>query len=277
MRTNKRLATVLAVVGMVFTGAIPAVADNDTTPGLPVVVGLGDSWTFGQGAADPATGGYFALSSDVLRTSLDCLPAQSENAADGCKHLQERNIARPAVPGLPGVTTDAVISEQLPVIAPMIADRNGDSNPRNNVEVIYLSAGGNDVSGPVIDACLAGPGDECEDTITERLTHVAGNMHVILGSLRAAAGPETTIVLVTYDSPIEHCVLGQFEGAAELGQFLLYQLDQTYRAVAAAYGVEVATTLGQLGAGDWVGGADCLHPNSSGHQKVAAIAAAAAG
>jgi hypothetical protein len=39
----------------------------------------------------------------------------------------------------------------------------------------------------------------------------------------------------------------------------------------------VATTLGQLGAGDWVGGQDCLHPNSNGHVKIADIAAAAAG
>jgi lysophospholipase L1-like esterase len=181
------------------------------------------------------------------------------------------------VAGLPGVTTDAVIAEQLPVIVPRIADRNGDANPRNDVEVIYLSAGGNDVSSPVLNACIFGTPEQCAATIDERLTHVAVNMHTIVGSLRAAAGPDTSIVIVTYDSPIEYCALGSFPGAAELGDFLLFQLDQVMRDVASAYGATVATTLGQLGAGDWVGGQDCLHPNSSGHAKIADIAAAAAG
>jgi hypothetical protein len=58
---------------------------------------------------------------------------------------------------------------------------------------------------------------------------------------------------------------------------VLFQLDQVTRSVASGYGASVATTLGQLGEGDWVGGPDCLHPNDSGHRKVAAIAAAAVG
>ncbi len=101
-------------------------------------------------------------------------------------------------------------------------------------------------------------------------------MHTILASLREAAGPDTPIVLVTYGNPIPFCDLGAFPGAAELGNLLLGQLNQVYSAVAANYGVEVAATLGLLGEGDWVGGPDCLHPNGSGHTKVAAVAAAAA-
>jgi lysophospholipase L1-like esterase len=268
------MVTVLAVV---LAGAVPALGAKDNTPGLPVMVGLGDSWTYGQGASDPATGGYFGLTNDTLQDELDCLPATSDRARDGCKHLQVHNIARPAVAGLPGVTTDAVIAEQLPEILPVIAARNGDANPRNDVEIIYLSAGGNDVSGPVTEACIFGTPEQCEATITERMTHVAVNLHTIVGSLRAAAGPETPIVLVTYDSPIEYCFLGVFPGAVELGYFVLGQLDQVTRDVAATYGATVATTLGHLGAGDWVGGSDCLHPNDNGHMKVAEIAAAAIG
>jgi lysophospholipase L1-like esterase len=262
---------------VVLAGAVPALGAKDTTPGLPVMAGLGDSWTYGQGASDPAAGGYFALAHDALQAELDCLPAASGKARDGCKQLQVFNIARPAVAGLPGVTTDAVIEEQLPVMVPFLAARNGDANPRNDVEIVYLSAGGNDVSSPAINACLFGTPEQCEATINEVLTHVAGNLHVIVSSLREAAGPETPIVLVTYDSPVEFCFLGAFEGAAELGDFLLFQLDQVTRGVAAAYGATVATTLGQLGEGDWVGGPDCLHPNDSGHMKVADIAVAAAG
>lgn len=276
MRTRQRVAALVTVLVVVLAGAVPALAKKDTTPGLPVMVGLGDSWTYGQGASDPATGGYFALTNEMLRSDLDCLPAASPNARDGCKHLQMHNIARPAVPGLPGVTTDAVIDEQLPVILPVIADRNGDANPRNDVEVIYLSAGGNDVSGPAINACLFGSPQQCQETIEERVGHVAGNMNVILGSLRAAAGPHATIVVVTYDNPLRYCDLGAIPGAADLGDALLFTLDQATRSVAVFHDAEVATTLGQLGEGDWVGGSDCLHPTDTGHAKVAQVAAGVA-
>ena len=36
------------------------------------------------------------------------------------------------------------------------------------------------------------------------------------------------------------------------------------------YGVEVAEVFGDLGPQDWVGGNDCLHPDDSGYEKVAA-------
>lgn len=276
MRARQRVAALITVLVVVLAGAVPALAKEDTTPGLPVMVGLGDSWTYGQGASDPATGGYFARSADMLRTDLDCLPAASKKAKDGCKHLQELNFARPAVAGLPGVTTDAVINEQLPLVTPVLAARNGDANPRNDVEVIYLSAGGNDVSGPAINACLFGTPEQCQETISDRVGHVAANMNVILGSLRAAAGPDATIVVVTYDNPMPYCELGAIPGAAELGDFLLFTLDQAIRSVAALHDAEVATTLGHLGAGDWVGGPDCLHPTDSGHAKVAQVAAGVA-
>lgn len=276
MGTRRRLVAAVAVVVAMLGSAVPALAAKDTTPGLPVMAGLGDSWTWGEGATDPATGGYFALTNEILKAELDCLPAASSNARDGCKHLQVDNIARPAGDG-DGVTTDAVISEQLPVMVPRIAARNGDDNPRNDVEAIYLSAGGNDVSSPIVNACIFGSDEQCAATINERLTHVAVNMHEILGSLRVAAGPDTPIVVVTYDNPFEYCFLGAIPGAVELGNTVLFLLDQTYRAVAVNYNVTVATTLGQLGEGDWVGGQDCLHPSDTGHMKVAAIAAAAAG
>ena len=170
-----------------------------------------------------------------------------------------------------------MISEQLPVIIPIIEARNGDDNPRNDVEVIYLSAGGNDVSGPVINACLFGPPDACLPTIAERLNHVGTNMHQIVGELRAAAGPDTQIIIVTYDNPIPFCDLGAVPGAAGLGDLLLGQLDLVMQGVAAAHDASVASTFGHLGPGQWVGGPDCLHPNGSGHGTVAGIATAAAG
>ena len=47
-------------------------------------------------------------------------------------------------------------------------------------------------------------------------------------------------------------------------------LHDIMRDVAADYGVEVAEVFGDLGPQDWVGGNDCLHPDDSGYEKVAA-------
>ena len=156
MRKRRLTIAVLAAVLLIPAGMVPAIASTDTPPGLATVVGVGDSWTYGEGAPDPATGGYFALAHETLRTELDCSPAASDQAKDGCRTLQAMNIARPGTDTLPGVTTDIVITEQLPVIVPMISGRNGDANPHNDVEVIYFSAGGNDISGPVTAACIFG-------------------------------------------------------------------------------------------------------------------------
>lgn len=274
-------ALVLAVVALA-----PVASGAELTPGLPVHVGLGDSWAYGQGADDPATDGYFAVSHEQLRAELDCLPARSERAADGCKHLQVANVARPAIPeqGLSGVTTSAVISEQLPVVVPLVTGRNGDRNPRNDVEAIFLSAGGNDVYGPIFAACIGGLTPECIGVINSLMDEVEVNYHVIFGSLRDAAGGDTPIVVTTYDNPIPYCGLNEIPGAAILGAialeggadfgipFIPRGLNDVLREVASVYGADVADTWGRIGPDQWVGGSDCLHPNTSGHSTIAGIA-----
>lgn len=83
MKTRTRITTSLAALAVVLAAMAPALAAEETVPGLPAMVGLGDSWTYGQGAADPAVGGYFARTNGMLREDLDCVPAASENAVDG--------------------------------------------------------------------------------------------------------------------------------------------------------------------------------------------------
>jgi lysophospholipase L1-like esterase len=245
-------------------------------------VELGDSWTFGEGASDPATTGYAGIVYESNRTAIDCLPAQTEQAADGCLELQRAIYARKGTAENPGVTTDRLINEQLAQATSLIGQRNGDSNPRNDVEVILLSVGGNDVSGPVLQACLGGLTAACISVISERIGHVNENLDVILGSIRGAAGTETRIVITTYDNAIAHCPLGSVPGAIQLGALVLEGnpalgitgLNEVIRARAAEHGVAVADTFGRLGAGRWVG--DCLHPNDAGHAVIGEIAAEAA-
>ena len=98
----------------------------------------------------------------------------------------------------------------------------------------------------------------------------------VVGPLRTAAGPDTPIVLGTYDNPVPYCFLAGLPGAIELGALILEgtpdgSLDGIHdviRRVAADYGAEVAEVFGQFEGADFVGGGDCLHPSSTGHDKV---------
>ncbi len=237
---------------------------------------LGDSWAWGQGADDPATEGYVPQLADALREDLDCLPARSPDAADGCKHLQLLNLARPATDELPGVDAQAVITEQLPVAVPLLEMRNQDKSRRNDVEVVTLHVGGNDVFQPIADACLAGFSEACVVTIVTEMAIFEGELGVVVSRLRAAAGDDTPIVLGTYDNPVPYCFLGQIPGANELGAVVadgtpdgaLDGINDVVRRVAAGYGAEVAEVFGTFTAVDFVGGLDCRHPTASGHDIV---------
>jgi lysophospholipase L1-like esterase len=268
--------TALMALLLALAPAAPASARQDTVPGLPVYLALGDSWAYGQGAADPSVGGYAPQLAAALQSDLDCLPAQSEAAADGCSHLQFVNLGRPATAGLPGVTAPLVESEQLPVAIPMLEARNQDANPRNDVEVVTLHVGGNDVSGPIRQACIGGFDLTCLVTFTTEMAQFEADLTAVVGQLRAAAGQDTPIVLGTYDNPVPYCDLGAIPGAAQLGVLVLEgtpdgSLDGVHdvvRRVAAAHGALVAEVFGTLTGADFLGGADCLHPSDSGHDVV---------
>ncbi|MEA2002011.1 MAG: SGNH/GDSL hydrolase family protein [Actinomycetota bacterium] len=277
MRRLKRSSTMLTTLVLLATVFVaPAVAKPTTVPGLPVYLALGDSWAYGQGAADPTSGGYVAQLDEVLQVELDCLPGKSNKAADGCKHLQLLNLARPATETLPGVTTPLVASEQLPVAIPLLEARNQDANPRNNVEGITLHVGGNDVSGPIQEACIFGSPEDCAIAFLTVMPAFEADLDNVVSQLRTAAGDDTPIVLGTYDNPVPYCDLAAVPGAIELGAMVLEGtpdgfldgIHDVVRRVAATYDAEVAEVFGQLGAGDFVGGADCLHPTDAGYDIV---------
>lgn len=267
------LTVALTAVGL----AAPVAADSEEVPGLPMYIALGDSWAFGQGAENPSADGYVAQLRQAIRTEFDCLPAESDEAADGCKHLQLLNLARPATDTLPGVTTPIVASEQLPVALMALESRNRDSNPRNDVELITLQVGGNDAFEPIVTACLQGFSPVCQTVFENVMGTYAVQLNSVVGQLRAAAGPETPIVLGTYDNTVPYCYLGAFQGAKELGDLMLEGsadgqipgLHDVVRLTAANYGAVVAEVFGQIDPGNFVGGSDCLHITTGGHTQVA--------
>jgi hypothetical protein len=87
---------------------------------------------------------------------------------------------------------------------------------------------------------------------------------------------------MTYYNPLPYCNLGAanpaaakalgdlvLEGGTVPGGSVLVGFNDLITAISQQHGAKVADTFGELGTGDFVGGDDCLHPNKSGHTKIA--------
>lgn len=231
-------------------------------PQGPVHMALGDSQAFGFATPRPEHLGYVAYLNRWLH-AVAC--------GDGpaCPHLEEANLS------VPGATSASLIANQLPEALALIAERNGDDEPDNDVIYITLTIGGNDIFNPVVTDCAGGVTPQCQATIQTAFTEYQGNLAFILGTLRAAAGPSVRIVISTYDNPLAACFLAPIEPLGDLilegGPGLPVGFNQIIEAVAAATGTEVAEMFGELEPRDWVGGEDCTHPNQRGYREMASV------
>ena len=270
MRYFARVAVLIAtlVLGLAVTAA-PASAAK------PVHLALGDSWAFGFGATVPSEGGYVPLLNQALQSEFDCSPSDNPKQDQACRQLELVNIA------VGGATTPTLIANQLPTAVQLLEERNSNSNPRDDVEVVTISIGGNDVTNPIIAACLGGITAPCLTVIANEFAAYRSDLDQALSALREAAGPDARIVIGTYDNPLAQCFLSQINPAAPLLADIVLEnqppvlpggegLHDIMRDVAADYDVEVAEVFGDLAPEDWVGGNDCLHPDDSGYVKVAA-------
>jgi hypothetical protein len=289
----KGLLRVLFISVLLLFGALtasPATADPPTTPVAPVQLALGDSWAAGFGDTGFGTpmfeGGYVTDLNQALKQRFNCSGAAPEQAEAGCPQLELINLGQATSPG---VTTQSMIANQFPQALPLLESRNLNGNPRDDVEVTTLHIGGNDVTNPIIGACLFGvPAlGPCATRIQDELAAYRVDLDEALSALREAAGGER-IVIGTYDNGVGNCFLSFppfFPGeAAPLADLVLeggslvlrgeplvvpQGLHDIMRDVGEDHGVEVAEVFGDLSAADWVGGADCLHPDDSGYDKVA--------
>lgn len=275
----KGLVRTLFVSALLLLGVFTASAAADDPP-PPVQLGLGDSWAFGFGDTQ-GEGGYVTDLHEALKEDFNC-PAASlsgsgpqwsaEAPAGGCPELELVNL------GEGGETTPSMIVEQFPVAIPLLEARNGNLDPRDDVEVTTLHIGGNDVTNPIIAACVAGGlTPSCLQVIQAEFAAYARDLDSALSALREAAGPRAIIVQGTYDNGIANCFLAAFPGAVQLADLVLegggpvpQGLHDIMRQVGARYGVVIAEVYGDLGPADWVGGSDCLHPDDSGYDKVTA-------
>jgi lysophospholipase L1-like esterase len=263
------LVGIPVLVGLLTMG--PAGAESGERPiGRPLYLALGDSVAAGVGASDPAVTGYVPVLYDLLHDEPSCQLV----GRPGCRSLAMDSLA------VGGATSTTLLTGQLPAAVHELRAHNGDRNPRNDVLVVTIDIGGNDVFSLVPD-CSAGSTPQCLALVQARLAIFEANFSQILSQLRAAAGPDTVIVAMTYYNPLGSCVRAALAPLADVvleGGPGLEGLNDRIRRISAANGVLVADTYGLLGPGDLVGGTDCLHPNDAGHQKIAeAFAAALAG
>jgi lysophospholipase L1-like esterase len=262
------LVGIPVLLGLLTVGPAGARADDGQPPiGRPLDLALGDSVAAGVGASDPAVTGYAPRLYDLLREEPSCQPL----GRPGCASLALRNLA------VSGATSTTLLADQLPAALTELQARNGDHNPRNDVLVVTIDIGGNDVFG-VVPSCTAGVTPECIALIQARLVTFEANFTEILGRLRAAAAPDTAIVAMTYYNPLASCRLAALAPLADVvleGGPGLEGLNDRIRRISAANGVAVADAYGKLGPDDLVGGTDCLHPSDAGHQIIAEVFAAA--
>ena len=263
----------MLAVGGVLAGALagvaasPAAADPGNAPDPAGYLALGDSVAAGVGASSPANG-YVPLLGDLLAADRHC----GRGTAVGCT-LELVNLAQPRA------TTATLIAEQLPAAVELLTARRDTPTPVDDVRLVTIDIGGNDVFTPVVTACAADPQSTlCASTIAARLSEVAVNLDRILSTLRAAAGPDTTIAVMTYYNPLAACRLAALAPLAQLvlegGGPVPAGLNDIIRAAAAAYGAVVVETAPVIGPEDLVGGTDCLHPDDSGHADIAGAFAA---
>lgn len=255
----RRSLTVLVVCLGLIPAALPAVAMG--APDRPVHLALGDSQAFGIGTPRPDKLGYAAMLHRWL-TAVDCREGEA-----GCPGLELVDLT------VPGAETGDLIADQLPAAIQLITQRNGDDDPDNDVIYVTLTIGGNDLNHAFGANCLEGLSVDCINAVSGAFVQASGNLGQIMGTLRAVAGPDTRIVVSTYDNPFPTCVLADFAGFADVilegDPGVSIGFNDVIRGVAAATDSDVADMYGRLSDDDWVGGDDCTHPDISGYHEMA--------
>ena len=248
-RITITLSVALLAIASVTT---PALGDE---PEGPVHIALGDSVAAGVGANNREVTDYVARLNRWLR-SVDT----EAGGPSASPHLELSDFS------VGGATSSDLIASQLPQALAEIAVRGDD------VEYITITIGGNDLFRPVLAACAGGVTPGCAGTIQSIFTTYTANLGTILGTLRAVA-PQAEIAIMTYYNPLPACEMADLAPLADVvlegGGPLPAGLNDIIRGVAGATDVTVVDTYGLLGPDDFVGGTDCLHPDDSGHRKIA--------
>jgi lysophospholipase L1-like esterase len=251
-----------ALIAAVVAGFALTSDSSYSTEPLPEYLALGDSLGWGYGASDPATKGYVPLFHDFL---------ESEDSWDTDLFLNNLSI--------PGATSTSLISDQLPTALAELEARNGDADPDNDVVVVTVDIGGNDLLA-LLSICSGGFTPACQTAIGTTFATFSANFDFTLDELRTAAGPDTPIIVMTYFNSLEGpgcppamVPLGEIVLEGDPGLGLPQGANDLIRSIAAAHDARVADLVpggvfpALLGPSDIL--PDCVHANDSGYQIIA--------
>ncbi len=258
MRRPLRAIAALAALPL---AVLPTAVSQAAAPPPATYLALGDSVAAGVGASRPGLG-YVPRVADALRTARQCGGQQTLSCLRETIDLS-----------VGGATTTSLLATQVPAATSLLQQRNGNATPEDDVRLITLTIGGNDLFAPVIAACQVPTAAQCSSTVATQLQQVATNYGVILGRLRAAAGRDTTIAVTTYYNGLAApgCPAAALSGLAQVvlegGSGVPAGLNDIIRQSAQAHGAVVVETAPVVEATEIR--PDCLHPTDRGHADIA--------
>lgn len=235
----------------------PPVKGGPSGPGT--YIALGDSLTAGVGA--PAGSGFVDLVARALGQGMELL-----------------NL------GHPGDTSAELIEHgHLDRALGEIGSRDSDGRPNNDVRLVTITIGGNDLLDllpqyvlqgqcPSREALLSRP--ECLSTLRAAMGRLAANLDAILSRLRQAA-PQVPIVVVTLYNPFsgrdqQLGALGDLALEGEEGTALPTGVNDVIRDAARRHNVLVADVFPPFqGRSPELVSSDMIHPNQSGYRVMA--------
>jgi len=245
---------------------------TSTPPGppaedAPLYIALGDSLSYGAGASDR----YGTAFVPLVHATLP--------AGTGLLNL-----------GHSGDTSGELIRHgHLDVALNEISRRNGDVNPGNDVVLVTLEIGGNDLLDLFFDYVVPGicptlveslQKEECVGILRDALDGFGPNLNQIMDRLQAA-DPELNIVLMTLYNPFS----GAFSALDPFGELSLEGMPDTpfpegvndiIRAQAQTSGVTLVEIYPLfVGKGKEYIAQDIIHPNDTGYRVMAAAVVAA--
>ncbi len=243
---------------------LPAVTLACSGTEKPTYIALGDSYAAGVGASR-SSDGYVSLFFSFLLSSRD-------------ESLSLRNLA------VSGETTSSMIATgQMGMALAELRFRNHDSDPKNDVFVITIDIGGNDVLDLANEGKPCAPpasvtDPACQSAVTQELATVSENLTAILRALRVAAGPNVKILALDYFNPYS----GTGKPLEQPGDIVLPVLNNEIADVAATPGIDaqvVKTFDAFEGKGAQLtnvnGPQGDFHPNDAGHRLLADLLIAA--
>jgi lysophospholipase L1-like esterase len=223
----------------------------------PAYLALGDSLAFGVGATNPAAEGYVGLTHFGLESS-------SSFAGSG---LELVNVSEPGATSGDLLVTDGQLEKALREIQ----ERAEDDVEDNEVELISLDIGGNDLlqlAEPDSPCILDTGSTACRQGISAMLSGLETNLEIILTRLTDAA-PEAEVYVLDLYNPYS----GTGDQREVIADFAVQQVNGVITATASGpafrtVGLVTIFELFEDRGQQWIA-SDGIHPNDAGHRVMA--------